>query len=106
MKPSHSAILKTLDHHADTRFNGDFKTSQKQYPDTHRAAYNLPNLKSFDTMSKLSSKSKLNSYRLMTKQKNSDDLKSRLQTSWRKIYREILKIDKQGTGIIPCAKFV
>ena len=37
MKPSHSAILNTVDN--------DVK-SNKQYPETHRAAYgyNLPNL--------------------------------------------------------------
>lgn len=56
-----------------------------------------------DAASKVSSKINLDVQR---KEKLNADLKMRLQTSWRKIYRELLKFDEKRTGLISCPRFM
>jgi len=40
------------------------------------------------------------------REKNEDDLKQRLKTSWRKIYRAIVKLDEEHTGQVRMAEFI
>tara|TARA_B110000285_G_C15134033_1_gene625616 strand:+ start:3144 stop:3416 length:273 start_codon:yes stop_codon:yes gene_type:complete len=45
-------------------------------------------------------------YALLKNDKASIDLKARLQTSWRKVYRDLIKYDLSKTNKVPLPKFL
>lgn len=54
----------------------------------------------------LMNESQTNSIMVVQKEKNENDLRQRLRTSWRKVYRALVKIDEGRSGLVRMQEFV